>query len=160
MTLDDMKAQLDRIESLLKQALSERKTGLVSGAAAVAAIAPDSDLDGQYGDPEVRADSPQWIKQGGDSYKGMRYSLCPPDYLEALASFMDWQAGKDEATGDPEKLKYAGYKRRDASRARGWAKRNAKSAGSRMNTDLPRLAFDSDGSPRVQHGVPDDNVPF
>lgn len=122
-TLEEVKAQLDRIEALVKQALSERKTGLASGA--TSAVADDSDLDSQWGNPTVHKDPTLWIRGGGASYVGRKYSECPSDYLLALAAFFDWQAGKDEATGDPEKLKYAGYKRRDSSRARGWAKRNA-----------------------------------
>jgi hypothetical protein len=123
MTLEELAAKIDKLTALVTQALSEKKTGLVSGAP-VAAIAPDSDLDSQWGDPEVRKDSPQWLKMGGESYVGRRFSECPPDYLEALASFFDWKAGKDEAEGTPEKLKYAGYARKDAARARGWAKRD------------------------------------
>lgn len=122
MTIDELAAKIDRLTALVTQALSEKKTGMLSGADA--AVAPDFDLDGQWGDPEVRKDSPQWIKNGGASYVGRKFSECPSDYLEALAAFFDWKAGKDEATGEPEKLKYAGYARKDAARARGWAKRN------------------------------------
>jgi hypothetical protein len=136
MTLEDLKPQLDRIEAMLKQALSEKKTGLLSGAP-VAAIAPDSDLDSQWGDPEVRKDSPQWIKMGGASYVGRKFSECPSDYLEALASFFDWKAGKDEAEGTPEKLKYAGYARKDAARARGHAKRNEGKTAEQLSGTIP-----------------------
>jgi hypothetical protein len=84
--------------------------------------ASEQDLDGQYGDPELKKDPPRW--------KGQRYAPCRmsdtcPEYLDELASFYDWQAGKDDEAG-----KTAGngkpsssYKRRDAARARGWAKR-------------------------------------
>lgn len=128
-----MSAQSDRIEALLTRciALLERQASAPSAASAPN-IAPDHDLDGQWGDPEVRKDSPQWIKLGGESYVGRKFSECPADYLEALASFFDWKAGKDEADGSPEKLKYAGYSRKDAGRARGWAKRN------RENPPKPR----------------------
>lgn len=79
MTLEELAAKIDRLTALVTQALSEKKTGMVSGAT-VAAIAPDSDLDSQWGDPEVRKDSPQWLKQGGESYAGRRFSECPSDY--------------------------------------------------------------------------------
>lgn len=85
-------------------------------------IADDRELDSQYGNPEVRFDPKRWT---GASYKGRKYSECPSDFLETLASFLDWSAGKDEASGDPELVKKAGYRRRDSSRARGWARRNA-----------------------------------
>lgn len=126
-----MSQQADRIEALLTRciALLERQTS----APAAPAVASDFDLDSQYGNPEVRKDSPQWLKLGGASYVGRRFSECPADYLESLASFFEWKAGKDEAEGTPEKLKYAGYARKDAGRARGWAKRN------RENPPQPRV---------------------
>ncbi len=127
-----MSAQADRLEALMTKliALLERNG---APAAAAPAVASDYDLDSQWGDPEVRKDSPNWIKLGRESYVGRRFSECPPDYLESLASFFDWKAGKDEASGEPEKLKYAGYSRKDAGRARGWAKRN------RENPPRPRV---------------------
>jgi hypothetical protein len=85
-------------------------------------VADDADLDGEWGAPAVRKDPKRWT---GASYVGKKYSECPSDYLLQLAGLLDWQAGKDEEKGDTDSLKYAGYKRRDAARARGWAKRNA-----------------------------------
>jgi len=95
---------------------------------ATSIIASDSELDSQYGDPEVRKDPPKW---DGAIYAGHRYSQTTPEYLDSLAGFFDWKAGKyDEAAnaapGTPEaeaKVKYARYARKDAARARGWAKR-------------------------------------
>lgn len=90
--------------------------------------APDSDLDGQWGDPTIRKDPPRWQ---GQSYAGMPYSEAPADYLEVLAGFLDWAAGKAEekneltSNGKPR----ADYLRKDAARARGWALRAAKKGG-------------------------------
>ena len=135
MTLEEIAAKLDQLTALVTQALSEKKTGLISGAAS--AVADDYDLDGQWGDPEIRKDSPQWLKKGGASYVGRKFSECPSDYLLALATFFDWKASKDEAEGTPEKLKYAGYSRKDAGRARGWAKRNLENPPKVDSPDVP-----------------------
>lgn len=125
-------AQLDAQSEQLRT-LTERLDRLVATLATPAArpappsapagaVADDRDLDGQWGDPTVRKDPPRWT---GASYAGKRYSECPPDYLDTLAGLLDWQAGKDEEKGDEQSVKYAGYKRKDAARARGWARRNA-----------------------------------
>lgn len=85
-------------------------------------IATDRDLDSKYGDPEVRYDPRDWT---GDSFVGTPLSQCSPAYLDAFAescdSYADWadETGKLTSGGKP-----AGpYRRKDASRARGWAKR-------------------------------------
>jgi hypothetical protein len=61
-------------------------------------------------------------------------SACPPEYLEILADFKEWQAGKEEETGTEESRKKAKYLRLDASRARGWAqrKRRAEESGEEL----------------------------
>lgn len=79
-------------------------------------VAPDSDLDGQYGDPQVKFSPKRWT---GDNYKGSSFSACPPDFLDALAEALQWSSEHPKAG----KEKYAAYDARDASRARGWAKR-------------------------------------
>lgn len=87
------------------------------------AIAPDSDLDSEWGNPEVRKDPPRWK---GDSHAGSRMSECPADYLRSLAGLYDWQADQDEKSNrvDGKGRPTAPYRRKDAARARGWAKRN------------------------------------
>jgi hypothetical protein len=89
----------------------------------VAAEATDRDLDGDYGDPIVKAKSPRdWT---GEPMLGRKFSECPPEYLELVAERLDYFAERDEATnelasnGKPK----AYYSRLDAARARGWAKR-------------------------------------
>lgn len=82
-------------------------------------VAPDSDLDGQYGDPEVRFNPRDWA---GDSQKGKPFSECPAAFLEMLAETLDYFAEK-KSQGTEDEKKKAGYDRRDAARARGWALR-------------------------------------
>ena len=85
--------------------------------------ASDTDLDGQFGDPEIKAKDPRdWT---GPSQKGKFMSQCPAPYLDLIASRLDFFAEKAEAentlttSGKP----VAPYNRRDAARARGWAAR-------------------------------------
>ena len=84
--------------------------------------ASDRDLDSQYGDPEVKTEPRDWT---GDSCKGRRMSECPAEFLDLLAEMFDYFADKAEAAnekasnGKPK----AEYNRRDAARARGWARR-------------------------------------
>src|SRR5258705_8538059 len=77
-------------ESLRKRPIT------VSGSptSTVTAIADASDLDGTYGNPEVRSDPKDWTNAGKESMKGKRYSQCSPDFLVMLAGLLDWQAGK------------------------------------------------------------------
>ena len=84
--------------------------------------ASDKELDSQYGNPEIKKDPPRWK---GPSFVGRRYSECTPEYLENLASFCDWKAGRDAAAGKMTRggKPLADLVRRDAARARGWANR-------------------------------------
>lgn len=80
-------------------------------------VAGDFDLDGQYGDPPVLFNPRDWT---GEPVKGMHFSQCPAEALDMLAEAYDYFAAKAYEEGDEKK---SGYKRKDAARARGWAKR-------------------------------------
>lgn len=86
------------------------------------AIASDRDLDGQYGDPVVRFMPRDWT---GPSMKGRRFSQCEPDFLEMLAETLDYFGQQSDANGEKTNggKPLGDYKRQDAARARGWAKR-------------------------------------
>ena len=157
-------ARLDRIEAALKGGSRAPSPPPSSSGN----VAPASDLDSKWGDPEVRYDPKRWR---GDSYKGRRYSECPADYLLELAGFLDWMAGKDEEEGGEDKLKYAGYKRKDAARARGWAARVASAPPRKLNDLFGSPPSDADddidfGGPADAGDVPpgsgmdDDSFPF
>lgn len=125
MTLEEMAARLAAAEARIARLESAAYTPKPAAVApAEKAIASDDDLDSQWGSPDVRKDPPRWK---GPSYAGQPMSMCPPDYLETLASFFDWQAMKDDEAGkvDAKGRPTATWKRKDAARARGWAKRNA-----------------------------------
>lgn len=110
---------LRRIDDIEKKLASRPPTGPV---ASEGRVAPDADLDGPYGDPELRFTPRDWT---GEPHKGRRFSECPPDLLDLVASSLDYFAakaekeGKTTASGKP----VADFNRKDAARARGWAAR-------------------------------------
>jgi len=103
-------------------AVELRMTKLEASAPVVA------DIDGMYGDPEIRKD-PSPKHWSGASCAGQKMSRCPADYLLAFAKWKDacvYMKMKElETLTDPttiaETTKYAGYDRKDAARARAWA---------------------------------------
>lgn len=90
--------------------------------AASSDIASDYEMSGPYGDPQIRKDPKNWK---GAPQAGKRYSQTSPEYLEMLAGFLAWKAGKEEEeeAADPSKKKYSAYSKTDRKRALGWAKR-------------------------------------
>lgn len=108
---------LKSIDATLK-ALLERMTP----ADPTKQIASDKDLDSKWGNPTVKFLPRDWT---GDNYTGCQFSDCHPDFLDALAQVFDYFAKKAEenneltTSGKPK----AEYNRKDAARARGWAKR-------------------------------------
>ena len=107
--LESIDARLGRLEKLL-------------AVAAPAKVADDRDLDGKWGDPEVKFDPRDW---SGDSCKGQHMSECPAPFLDLLAETFDYFAAQAEEKGETTTSgkPVAPYKRMDAARARGWAKR-------------------------------------
>ncbi len=101
---------------------------LLAGGAAAPPPASDTDLDGQYGNEEIKKNPKRW---DGDSMVGRKMSECPPEFLDVLASHFDYKAEREaedsvNATDDEtraSKKKYSGYSRKSAARARGWAAR-------------------------------------
>jgi hypothetical protein len=111
----DTLALLKSIDASLKALV-----GRASAQTTSATVASDADLDGQYGDPEVKAKDPRdWT---GPSMKGLRFSRCPAEYLDMVADRLDYFCSTNPGATeeDHKKLK---YQRLDAARARGWAKR-------------------------------------
>jgi len=107
---------LRSIDASLKQILAARQ------ASAPKAIASDRDLDGKHGNPIVKFQPRDWM---GESCKGKPMSECPPAFLDMLAETFDYFAKKAEETNEMTNSgkAVAPYKRADAARARGWAKR-------------------------------------
>jgi hypothetical protein len=112
---------LRSIDASLKQLLAQGRA-TSSTPAAAKPVAPDRDLDGTYGNPELKFMPRDWT---GPSFKGRRFSECPADLLDMAADTFDYFArqaeAKDERTDKGKPV--ADYKRMDAARARGWAAR-------------------------------------
>lgn len=92
-------------------------------ATATKTVASDRDLDGKYGNPQVKFNPRDWT---GPSFKGRTLSECPPEFLELLAQTFDYFAEQAEQKNERANngKPVADYKRADAARARGWALRN------------------------------------
>jgi hypothetical protein len=86
------------------------------------AIASDRDLDGKYGDPVLKFSPRDWT---GAPFKGAKFSQCPPDLLDMVAETLDYFGQKAEEANELTSggKSVAEFKRADAARARGWAKR-------------------------------------
>lgn len=114
---------LRSIDATLKAmlALAQQRTAQAR-ASQPKTVASDRDLDGKYGDPVVKFMPRNWT---GPSFKNRRMSECPPALLEMLAETFDYFATQADAKNEmTDKGKpVADYKRSDAARARGWAKR-------------------------------------
>lgn len=92
------------------------------GGSSGGAVADERDLDGDHGDPTIKYD-PKAKYWSGQSFAGYRFSETSPEYLDAMAKYLDacaYMAGQDP---DEKKRNGARYKAKDASRARGWAAR-------------------------------------
>lgn len=72
------------------------------------------DLDGKYGDPQVRFDPRGWT---GPSMRGRAFSRTSSEFLDFLVPVLDYFASVEASP------KLARMKRADAERARGWAER-------------------------------------
>ncbi len=131
------------------------QVGGASGGAA-GGVASAADLDGQYGDPEIRRDPGRW---SGDSFVGCRYSQTSPEYLDCVADFKDWQAGKDEESGakDNKGRPKANWARKDARLARGWAARLRSGWKPKTGNGAPKPLTDEDYG---DDGFNNDEVPF
>lgn len=118
-TTDQMYAVFQSIDASLKLLVAHfgchQQTAATPAGRAIPRIAPDSDLDGQYGNPAIRAKAPRdWT---GDEQLGKPMSECPPEYLDLVADRLDYFNSLET---DEKKKKYQAL---DASRARGWAQR-------------------------------------
>lgn len=114
-------------ESLLSEILAElkklnaaadRRAAAANGGSS--AVATNAELDGPFGDETIKFDPRDWQ---GDSFKGAPMSRCPADYLDMLASSLDYFAKKNEGKLTDKGKPKSDFDRRSAARARGWAQR-------------------------------------
>lgn len=117
---DPLLAVLHSIDASLKTlvSLSRQRVAKSTGPR----VATDRELDGKYGDPQVRFNPRDWT---GADFKRRKFSECPADFLEMLAEAFDYLADRSEEKNElTDKGKaVAPFRRADAAKARGWAKR-------------------------------------
>lgn len=148
-------SQLDRIEALLVSIDKRMASGAAQAAAKQSsggAVATDSDLDSQWGDEPIKK-MPTAKYWQGDDFTGSTMSECPADFLDAFAKYKEacaYMGDKSAAAGDEKKAKYAGYDRKSAARARGWAKRIREGK-------VVQKTRDESWAPS---NTPDDDIPF
>lgn len=113
---DEVIGLLRSIDASLKLLVQQQK------ATAPKPVASDRDLDGKYGDPILRFIPRDWT---GASFKNCHFSQCPADLLDIVAESLEWFGKQADEKGElTDRGKPVGdYKRADAARARGWAKR-------------------------------------
>ena len=121
-------------------------------------VADDADLDSKWGDPELRFTPRDW---SGADFKGRHFSECPAELLEMAAETFDYFARQSEAKNElTDKGKpVAQYKRMDAARARGWAKRVREGKG-RLAEPTPADANPHAWADAGGFEKSDDEVPF
>lgn len=147
------------IDRTLKEILREIQQRGSAGGAAVD-VADDRDLDGKYGDPQVKFLPRDWH---GDDFKGCNFSTCPAELLDLLAAAYDYFARKNDESGatDSKGRPKSHWDRKSAALARGWAKRI------RGGWKPPQMAADDNGdfdTPGFYEGaqpeITADDIPF
>ena len=113
---------LRSIDASLRElvSISKARRAAPSAGAAGPSVAPDSDLDSQWGNEKVKADPRDWT---GPSFKGRLMNECPPDFLDQYAGLMDFFAEKNTGIKTDKGADKSAFDRRSAARARGWAAR-------------------------------------
>jgi hypothetical protein len=127
---EDIRRLEQKIDEVLKL-LKDMPTGTKPGGFSLKTVS-DSDLDGKYGNPEVRMVPSKWT---GQDYKGWKFSDCPAEFLDELAGMLEAIARKQAQ--DPVKAKYADWSAKDAARARAWAERHRKNGGPAKAAPMP-----------------------
>lgn len=107
---------LRSIDASLKLLVKQQQTSTPK------AVATDRDLDSKWGDPLLKFKPRDWT---GASFKDRHFSQCPPELLDLVADSLEWFGKQADEKGERTNAgKPVGdYKRSDAARARGWAKR-------------------------------------
>lgn len=108
-------------------------------------VASDEELDGLQGNPIVKFVPKRW---GGEDFRGRHYADCTPEFLDVLASALQWSADNPQEG----KGRFVDWNRKDAARARGWAARLRRGTPAAAVADGQRDDGDSEGG--------SDDIPF
>lgn len=120
-------------------------TGTFSGP-----MASEQELDGPYGNPVVKFVPTRW---GGEDFRGKRFSECTPEFLDVLASALQWSADNPQEG----KGRFVEFNRKDAARARGWA---ARLRGGGADAQAQATAADGHREAGDPEGGSADDIPF
>jgi hypothetical protein len=145
-----MQDDIRRIEQKLDEVLKIMKAMPTTPGEYKKKTVDDADLDGKYGNPEVRMIPSKWA---GPDYKGWRFSDCPPEFLDELSGMLDAISRKQAQ--DPAKAKYADWSAKDAARARAWAERHRKNGPKKIADNE-----DWDAAPAALGETSDPDFPF
>lgn len=159
-TVQTLVTRVEALEATITQL--RRALGGGSGGKTFGAVADDAELDSRFGDPQIQRDpSEKYWK--GESWVNMQMSQCPADYLDAFAQYKEACAWMNEQKGDHAKAKYVAYDRKDAARARGWAKRiregRVVQSGERPPAAVPKGGDEVPADYAAGFGS-DDEIPF
>ena len=154
---------LATLEAIQKDVAEIKRTlpgaSTANGAGSLGDVASDRDLDGDRGDPTIKYGLKEkyWI---GRDYAGYRFSETEPEFLDAMAKYLDACAYMADKDPDEKKRGAARFKRLDAARARGWAARlrNGWKPPMRATGTDGGGAFDDPGPGSVS--ISDDDIPF
>lgn len=145
-----MQDDIRRIEQKLDEVLKIMKAMPTTPGEYKKKTVDDADLDGKYGNPEVRMIPSKWA---GPDYKGWKFSDCPPEFLDEMSGMLDAVSRKQAQ--DPAKAKYADWSAKDAARARAWAERIRKSGPKKLADNE-----DWDAAPAALGETSDPDFPF
>lgn len=147
----NMNEELRRIEQKLDELLKMMKSMPTPTVDYKKKTVDDADLDGKYGNPEVRMMPNKWH---GQDFKGWKMGDCPPEFLDMLADMLEAIARKQAQ--DPAKAKYADWSAKDAARARAWAERHRKNGTGPVLVSPPAVDWDGPASMDTN----DSDIPF
>ncbi len=144
MTGDEFKQIMRRLDEI-----GDAIIALSDGGSGASPIADDADLDGQYGNAEVKFDLKEKYWKG-ESFRGKRWSECSAEYLDATAEYLTVYARVLREKDNDEKK--ASYKDKDAARCRGWARRIRN--GYKAPNARPQTAQGGFGASAANYGAP------
>lgn len=130
-------------------------------------IATPQELKGNFADKVVKKNPPKWK---GEDFVGAKWSECSAEWLDEMAGFLEWKAGKDKLL-PPEQQRHSPtsgkpywlYDEQDARYMRGWAASKTKGDYSAKAREAAKAAMPPDDTPRSVATPPppeDDDIPF